>query len=35
MAAYVSRGVGMEGFVAPRVRLFSPPEIEVIDWVGE
>ncbi len=35
MTAYVSRGVGMEGLIAPRVRLFCPPEIEVIDWVGE
>ena len=25
--AYVTRGIGMEGAAAPRVRLFCPPEI--------
>ncbi|MDX1615467.1 MAG: metallophosphoesterase family protein [Candidatus Promineifilaceae bacterium] len=27
---YVSRGVGFEGLSAPRVRLFSPPEITLV-----
>jgi predicted MPP superfamily phosphohydrolase len=30
---YVNRGVGMEGGLAPRVRLFCPPEIGVLDIV--
>jgi predicted MPP superfamily phosphohydrolase len=28
---YVNRGVGMEGGLVPRVRLFCPPEIAVFD----
>ncbi len=28
---YVSRGLGMEGWLAPRVRFLCPPEIVVID----
>lgn len=30
---YVSRGIGMEGGAAPRVRFWAPPEIVVIDLV--
>jgi hypothetical protein len=30
---YVSRGVGMEGGAAPRVRFLSRPEVAVIEWV--
>jgi predicted MPP superfamily phosphohydrolase len=33
MFMYVSRGIGMEGGVAPRVRFCSRPEITVIDLV--
>lgn len=33
-ALYVSRGVGMEGGPAPRVRFFARPEIAVIDLVA-
>jgi predicted MPP superfamily phosphohydrolase len=32
---YVSRGIGMEGFGAPRARLFCPPEVVVVDLCGE
>jgi predicted MPP superfamily phosphohydrolase len=32
---YVSRGIGMEGFGAPRARLFCPPEVVVIDLCGD
>jgi predicted MPP superfamily phosphohydrolase len=32
---YVSRGLGFEGFAAPRARLFSPPEIVVVSLRGE
>ena len=34
---YVSRGVGMEGMAAPRVRFLSPPEIALfsLDGTGE
>lgn len=32
---YVTRGVGMEGGVAPRVRFFARPEITVIELVPE
>jgi predicted MPP superfamily phosphohydrolase len=32
---YVSRGLGMEGSIAPRVRFLCPPEIVVIDLVPE
>ncbi|MGC8875304.1 MAG: metallophosphoesterase, partial [Chloroflexia bacterium] len=33
-ALYVSRGIGMEGFwFTPRVRLFCPPELVVLDLV--
>jgi predicted MPP superfamily phosphohydrolase len=31
---YVSRGLGMEGFGAPRVRLFCPPEVVLVDLHG-
>jgi predicted MPP superfamily phosphohydrolase len=27
---YVSRGVGLEGLSAPRVRFLSPPEITLV-----
>jgi predicted MPP superfamily phosphohydrolase len=30
---YVSRGIGMEGDIAPRVRFLAPPEVVVIDLV--
>lgn len=30
---YVSRGIGMAGGVAPRIRFLSPPEVVVIDLV--
>jgi predicted MPP superfamily phosphohydrolase len=32
---YVSRGLGMEGFGAPRARFFSPPEVVSITLCGE
>jgi hypothetical protein len=32
---YVSRGLGMEGGLAPRVRFLARPEITVIDLVPE
>jgi predicted MPP superfamily phosphohydrolase len=28
---YVSRGIGMEGGAAPRVRFWARPEVTVID----
>jgi uncharacterized protein len=31
---YVSRGLGMEGFGAPRARFFCPPELVVVDLLG-
>lgn len=31
---YVTRGLGMEGTVAPRVRFLAPPEVVVIDLIG-
>jgi predicted MPP superfamily phosphohydrolase len=31
---YVSRGLGMEGFGTPRVRLFCRPEVVVLDLAG-
>jgi len=31
---YVSRGLGMEGFGAPRLRLFCPPEVVLIEVRG-
>jgi hypothetical protein len=31
---YVSRGVGMEGLSAPRVRLLAPPEITLVTLHG-
>jgi predicted MPP superfamily phosphohydrolase len=31
---YVSRGLGMEGFGAPRARLFCPPEVVVVTLHG-
>jgi predicted MPP superfamily phosphohydrolase len=31
---YVSRGLGMEGFGAPRARLFCPPEVVSLTLVG-
>ena len=35
MRMYVSRGIGMEGGSAPRVRFCSRPEIAVIEAVPE
>ena len=32
---YVSRGVGLEGMGAPRIRLFAPPEITLITIEGK
>ena len=32
---YVSRGLGMEGSIAPRARFLCPPEIVVLDISGE
>ena len=32
---YVSRGIGMEGFGAPRARLFCPPEVVSVTLVGK
>jgi len=32
---YVSRGVGFEGLSAPRVRLFCPPEVTLVELGGE
>jgi len=32
---YVSRGIGLEGFSMPRLRLFCPPEITLITLTGE
>jgi len=32
---YVSRGVGFEGLSAPRVRLFCPPEVTMVELGGE
>ncbi|HET7375593.1 MAG TPA: hypothetical protein VFK30_02730, partial [Anaerolineae bacterium] len=32
---YVSRGVGLEGKGAPRMRFLCPPEIELIELRGE
>jgi predicted MPP superfamily phosphohydrolase len=31
---YVTRGLGMEGFIAPRVRFLAPPEVVVIELIG-
>jgi predicted MPP superfamily phosphohydrolase len=31
---YVSRGLGMEGFGAPRARFFCPPELVLITLRG-
>jgi hypothetical protein len=31
---YISRGVGLEGLSAPRMRLFCPPEIELIEYTS-
>lgn len=31
---YVSRGVGLEGLSAPRVRFLAPPEVTLIDIAG-
>lgn len=33
-AVYVSRGVGMERALAPRLRLFCPPEVTLLTVVG-
>jgi uncharacterized protein len=35
MTAYVSRGLGMEGSIAPRIRFLCPPEVVVIDLIPE
>ncbi len=32
---YVSRGIGLEGLAAPRVRFLSPPEITLFEVTGE
>ena len=32
---YVTRGVGFEGLAAPRVRLFCPPEVGLVEVVSE
>lgn len=32
---YVSRGIGLEGFSMPRIRLFCPPEITLVTLMGE
>jgi uncharacterized protein len=34
MVLYISRGVGMEGAGAPRVRLFCRPEVTFWEIVG-
>ena len=34
MSLYVTRGLGMEGGIAPRVRLFCRPELIVWDMIG-
>jgi predicted MPP superfamily phosphohydrolase len=34
MTLYVSRGLGMEGMAAPRVRFLCPPEVVVWELVG-
>ena len=31
---YVSRGVGLEGLSAPRVRFLAPPEVTLVTLVG-
>jgi hypothetical protein len=31
---YVSRGVGLEGLSAPRIRFMAPPEITLVTLVG-
>ena len=31
---YVTRGIGFEGLAAPRVRLFCPPEVTVVEVVS-
>ncbi len=31
---YVSRGIGLEGLSAPRLRLFCPPEITLVTLIG-
>jgi len=32
---YVSRGIGLEGFSIPRIRLFCPPEITLVTLKGQ
>jgi hypothetical protein len=32
---YVSRGVGLEGLGAPRIRFLSPPEITLVTLQGK
>jgi predicted MPP superfamily phosphohydrolase len=32
---YVSRGIGLEGKGAPRMRFLCPPEIEMFELRGE
>jgi hypothetical protein len=32
---YVSRGIGLEGLSAPRVRFLAPPEITLITLQGK
>ena len=32
---YVSRGIGLEGKGAPRMRFLCPPEIELFELRGE
>lgn len=35
MLLYVSRGIGLEGMGAPRVRFLCPPELTLIELAGE
>lgn len=30
----VTKGVGMERLSAPRIRLFCPPDVTLIEWGG-
>ena len=32
---YVSRGIGLEGMAAPRIRLLCPPEITMVTLQGK
>jgi hypothetical protein len=35
MTMYVSRGIGMEGKGAPRMRFLCPPEVELFELRGD